>query len=179
MLKLLVWVDDLSSGEDLEFTLPCDLSMLDSLHEYEVVDMSYGLVRGGNVSLLTLNQALRRIEDCQPEATVEWVSALLEASDCLSVTDEEFLTRIENEDYFIADLSECDGWVMRDEGKAACYLATELGIPFAPHITAEILDTIKEDLIDYIDWENIWYGSYEFMGFYLIHSEDFLYIVQW
>lgn len=179
MLKLLVWVDDLSSGEDLELTLPCDLSMLDPLHEYEVVDMSRGFVRGGNVSLSALNQALRRIEDCQPEATVEWVSALLEASGCLSVTDEEFLTRIENEDYFITDLSECDGWVMRDEEKAACYLATELGIPFAPHITAEILDTIKEDLIDYIDWENIWYGSYEFMGFYLIHSEDFLYIVQW
>lgn len=67
---------------------------------------------------------------------------------------------------------------MGDEEKAACYLATELGIPFAPHITAETLATIKEDLIDYIDWDNIWYGSYEFMGFYLIHSEDFLYIVQ-
>lgn len=87
MLKLLVWVDDLSSGEDLELTLPCDLSMLDPLHEYEVVDMSYGLDRCSHVSLPALNQALCRIEDCQPEATVEWVSALLEASDCLSVTD--------------------------------------------------------------------------------------------
>lgn len=180
MIKLLTYVYDLSSDEDLEFLLPCDLSpRLDPLHEYEVVDMSYGLAHGNAVSLTQLNRALQRIEDSHPEATVEWIAALLDVSDFLSVTDEGFLERIENEDYFIADLSECDGWVMSDVEKAACYLATELGIPFAPHITKETLQMIKEELIDYIDWENIWYGCYEFMGFYLVSSDEELYIVQW
>lgn len=176
MQKVLVWVEDISDDSDLELFLPCDLSFLDPTHEYLIADSTHDL--GETCSLQVLNSALRQIEDCCPDVTLEWIEALLEASLCDSVADPEFLERIASEDYFITDLSGLT-WNMGDEACAACFLATELFIPFAAEITPDTLRTIRDELIDYISWDDIWYGNYEFMNFKLVHSGDSLYIVQW
>ena len=62
-------------------------------------------------------------------------------------------------------------WVMNAKETAACYLATELKVPFDHGITDEMLDVLSEDaMTDYINWGQVW-DQYSSVGFQVIEQE--------
>ena len=128
-----------------------------------------------------MNEVIDDINSENPGMTAELLALIMDAVDG-ELEDEEFVRRIKENDFMFEDLSEVT-WKMGNEELAACYIATELGVPFDTGITKEILDFIsKDEITDYIDWSAIW-AQYEAIGFRLaedLESEEYsLYLIHW
>lgn len=156
-------------------------SELNRQNEYVIIDSTPSIPGVHSMDIWELNKVLDDINSENPGMTAELLSLIMDAVDG-DLDDEEFVRRIKENDFMFEDLSDLK-WRMGNEEIAACYIATELEVPFDDGITKEILAFLKKDEItDYIDWSAIW-SQYEAIGFRLaedIESEEYsLYLIHW
>lgn len=183
MIKLQVELQDWHGNcEDKIITIPSNIrSELDAQSDYVIVDSSPFISEIQMMDIWKLNDILEEINSENPGMTAEFLKMILEAVDG-DLEDREFVRRIKEGDFLFKDLSDIT-WRMGNEEVAACYIATELGVPFDNGITKEMIELItKDEIVDYINWSEIW-SQYEAIGFKLaedIDSEEYsLYLIHW
>lgn len=178
-LELQDWDD---SCADKVVTIPSNIrTELNRQSEYVIIDSTPSIPGVQTMDIWELNEVIDDINSENPSMTAELLALIMDAVDG-DLENEEFVRRIKENDFMFEDLSDIT-WKMGNEELAACYIATELGVPFDSGITKEILDFIKKDEItDYIDWSAIW-SQYEAIGFRLaedLESEEYsLYLIHW
>lgn len=180
MVELKVEVDDWDTGETVPLTLPCDLrGKIDTSHELQIIDWDGFISIGYYNDIKKLNEVLEEINTECPALTLELLDKILDASGAYGLDDEDFVKKLCGNDFMFEEIVGTDNWLIStDEEKCACYLATEMYIPFAKNITEEHLDEIKDDLVDVIQWDTVW-RYYEHMGFKIIDIDNRLYILHW
>lgn len=183
MIKLKLELQDWDDGcADKVVTIPSNIqSELTRQNEYIIVDSTPSIPGVQTMDVWELNNIIDEINSENPGMTAELLSLIMDAVDG-ELDDEEFVRRIKENDFMFEDLSDIT-WKMGNEEVAACYIATELCVPFDTGITKEILEFIsKDEITDYIDWSAIW-EQYEKIGFRLaedLESEDYgLYLIHW
>ena len=183
MIKLELELQDWDDGcADKTVTIPSNIrSELNRQNEYVIIDSTPTIPGIQTMDVWELNEVIDDINSENPGMTAELLALIMDAVDG-ELEDEEFVRRIKENDFMFEDLSEVT-WKMGNEELAACYIATELGVPFDTGITKEILDFIsKDEITDYIDWSAIW-AQYEAIGFRLaedLESEEYsLYLIHW
>jgi len=178
-LELENWDEDCA---EKVITIPSNIrSELNRQNEYIIIDSTPPIPGIQTMDVWELNEIIDDINSENPGMTAEFLALIMDAVSG-DLEDEEFVRRIKENDFMFEDLSEIT-WKMDSEELAACYIATELGVPFDTGITKEILDFIgKDEITDYIDWSAIWL-QYEIIGFKLaedIQSEERnLYLIHW
>lgn len=178
MIQIEVELEDLTSdSDDIVLHLPCNVgNKLDISHEYAVVYTEPDLNLNTYTDICRLNEILDDINSENPEMTMEYLDILLEAFGRREdVFNPVFVERLKNNDFYFADISEIEWKQMDSEQIAACYLATEMKVPFNESVTKDTLTLINDEFVDYMDWSAIW-SEYQKLGFKLI--DDF-YIVHW
>lgn len=178
MIEVEIELEDLTSESDITVCLPCDNigDILDASHEYAVAYTEPDLALDTYEDICKLNKILDEINSENPEMTMQYFDILLEASGMREdIFNPAFAERLKNNDFYFADISEIEWKQMDSEQIAACYLATEMCVPFDESITKKALSSMDDSLIDYIDWSTVW-AAYQELGFKLI--DDF-YIVHW
>lgn len=183
MIKLELELQDWDDGcADKTVTIPSNIrSELNRQNEYVIIDSTPSIPSIQTMDIWELNEVIDDINSENPGMTAELLALIMDAVGG-ELEDEEFVRRIKENDFMFEDLSEIT-WKMGNEELAACYIATELGVPFDTGITKEILDFISRDEItDYIDWSAIW-AQYEAIGFRLaedLESDEYsLYLIHW
>ena len=183
MIKLELELQDWDDGcADKTVMIPSNIrSELNRQNEYVIIDSTPFIPGIQTMDVWELNEVIDDINSENPGMTAELLALIMDAVDG-ELEDEEFVRRIKENDFMFEDLSEVT-WKMSNEELAACYIATELGVPFDTGITKEILDFIsKDEITDYIDWSAIW-AQYEAIGFRLaedLESEEYsLYLIHW
>jgi len=182
MIKLKIELQDWDTCTEKVVTIPADiLSELNRQNEYIIIDCTPSIPGVQAMDIWELNEVIDSINSENPSMTAELLALIMEAVDG-ELEDEEFVRRIRENDFMFEDLSDIT-WKMGNQEVAACYIATELGVPFDTGITKEILEFLKKDEItDYIDWSAIW-DQYEAIGFKLaedLESEEYsLYLIHW
>lgn len=180
MINVKVELEDLTDDYSIKtISLPCDIrTQIDRDHEYVIISCEPDLDIGDNNDIEKLNRVLDSINNENPEMTAEYLSILLGNSSARDLFDEDFLRRIEENDFMFEDISEID-WLMSPEETAGCYLATELKIPFDEGVTGKMLDLLDSSvLVDYVNWKDVW-RQYEAIGFRLVSKDDNTYILHW
>lgn len=179
MIKLKVEVDDWDIGETTQLTLPCEVkNSVDVSHELQIIDWDGNFCIGFD-DVVELNEAIEDINSENPCMTLELLEVILEASNSSSLNDKRFLEKICNSDFMLEELVGTEKWLMSsEEEKCACYLATEMLIPFAKNITTDYLESISENLVDVIDWNTVWRYYFQ-MGFKVISLGDTIYAFHW
>lgn len=178
-LELQGWDD---SCADKVVTIPSNIrSELNRQSEYVIIDSTPPIPGVQTMDVWELNEVIDDINSENPSMTAELLALIMDAVDG-DLENEEFVRRIKENDFIFEDLSDIT-WKMGSEDLAACYIATELGVPFDTGITKEILEFIsKDEITDYIDWSAIW-AQYEAIGFRLaedLESEEYsLYLIHW
>lgn len=178
-LELQDWDD---SCADKIVTIPSNIrSELNRQSEYVIIDSTPSIPGVQTMDVWELNEVIDDINSENPGMTAQLLTLIMEAVDG-DLEDQEFVRRIKENDFMFEDLSDIT-WKMGNEEIAACYIATELGVPFDTGITKEILEFIsKDEITDYIDWSAIW-AQYEAIGFRLaedLESEEYsLYLIHW
>ena len=178
-LELQDWDD---SCADKIVTIPSNIrSELNRQSEYVIIDSTPSIPGVQTMDVWELNEVIDDINSENPGMTAQLHTLIMEAVDG-DLEDQEFVRRIKENDFMFEDLSDIT-WKMGNEEIAACYIATELGVPFDTGITKEILKFIsKDEITDYIDWSAIW-AQYEAIGFRLaedLESEEYsLYLIHW
>ena len=183
MIKLKLELQDWDGcGEDKVVTIPSNIrSELNSQSEYVIIDCVPSVPDIQAMDIWKLNSVIDEINSENPSMTAEFLALIMEAVDG-DLGDDEFVRRIKENDFMFEDLSDIT-WKMGNEDVAACYIATELKVPFDTGITREILDFLsKDEITDYIDWSTVW-EQYEAMGFRIVEdleSEEYsLYLIHW
>lgn len=183
MIKLEIELQDWDDGcENKVVTIPSNIrSELNRQNEYVIIDSTPSIPGIQTMDIWELNEVIDDINSENPGMTAGLLALIMDAVDG-ELEDEEFVRRIKENDFMFKDLSEIT-WMMSNEELAACYITTELRVPFDTGITKEILEFIgKDELTDYIDWLAIW-SQYETIGFRIIEdteSEEYgLYLVHW
>ena len=183
MIKLKLELQDWDGcGEDKVVTIPSNIrSELNSQSEYVIIDCVPSVPDIQAMDIWELNSVIDEINSENPSMTAEFLALIMEAVDG-DLGDDEFVRRIKENDFMFEDLSDIT-WKMGNEDVAACYIATELKVPFDTGITREILDFLsKDEITDYIDWSTVW-EQYEAMGFRIVEDleseECSLYLIHW
>ncbi len=183
MIKLTLELQDWDDGcTNKVVTIPSNIrSELNRQNEYVIIDSTPPIRGIQTMDVWKLNEIIDDINSENPGITSELLALIMDTVDG-ELEDEEFVRRIKENDFMFVDLSEIT-WKMGNEELAACYIATELGVPFDTGITKEILEFIsKDEITDYINWSAIW-KQYEAIGFRLaedIESEECsLYLIHW
>lgn len=168
MIQLAVEVSDLDSGASKVLTLPCNLrAELENHYDYIILSTIPDIPISRNDDIKGLNDALDEINSESPGMTEDYLEILLEATPSGDLFNDEFVRKLKENEFMFEDISDIH-WAMGAEETAACYLATELRVPFDHGITGEILDVLGDDAVtDYVNWEQVW-AQYESIGFKLI-----------
>ena len=154
--------------------------MLEPQHEYLIVTCEPHIALGQYDDVEKLNEILDDINSENPEITEVDLAVLAESYTGGSIFDEDFIRRVKENDFMFDDISDIS-WQMNSEETAACYLVSEYRIPFDNGITEELLEAMSDDLVDYINWEDVW-RQYAIMGFRIVETTDpqnGLFIVRW
>lgn len=180
MVKLKIEVDDWDTSETIALTLPCDVkSKVDTTHELQIIDWDGTFSLGYYDDIVKLNDAIEEINAENPTMTLEMLIEILEASGAGSLDDKDFIRKVCSSDFMLEEITDTENWLMNsEEEKCACYLATEMMIPFARNITEKRLEEIKDNMIDVIDWKTVW-RYYTHMGFKLLQFNDAMYAFHW
>ena len=152
--------------------MPCDIrSKLDSQHEYIIVSCDPDISIPQNDDIKRLNDVLDEINSENPDMTAYYLGILLQASNGMSLFDDEFIRKAKENDFMFEELTDIK-WRMEIDEIAACYLLQELGVPFDKDMSKDSIEHLKdEEIVDYINWKYIW-EKYGDMGFKLVTSED-------
>lgn len=181
-IKLEVELQDLNGDwPDVTVTLPCNLrSELNDQAEYVVMSCEPDIPLPKCDDIGLLNSAVEEINSMNPDMTAEYLGVLLLASG-LDITDEVFVRRAASNSFMFKDLSNVPQRISSQE-TAACYLVTELGIPFEGADEETIRALSDEKIVDYVNWEEVW-TAYTVMGFSVVEDIGFgdgeLYLVYW
>lgn len=180
MIKLVVEVEDWDTGETIAIMLPCDLrGQIDHTHDLQIVDWEGDFSLDHFDNILKLNAVIENINAENPDVTLELLSAICDACDAGGFGDDEFIQKICSNDFMLKEIISGDGWLMKgDEETCACYLATELMVPFAKNITQDRLREIKNGLINAVKWDVVW-KHYAHMGFKLIKINGTMFAFHW
>lgn len=180
LIKVEIEVEDWDTGETIAITLPCDLrGKIDLTHDLQIVDWEGNFSIDHFDNIRKLNDIIEDINAENPDVTLELLSAIYDACDTGGFGDDKFIQKICSNDFMLEEIISGDGWLMnRDEEICACYLATELLIPFARNITQGRLQEIKNGLISMIDWGIVW-KYYTHMGFKLIKLNGRMFAFHW
>lgn len=182
-IKLQVELED--SFDDIQYkkiTLPCNLrTELDERHDYIIVSCEPDISIPQNDDIKRLNDVLDEINSENPEMTAYHLKLLLKASG-MELFDDEFVRKVEENDFLFINLSDIH-WRMTNKEIAACYLVQELGIPFDRDMGKEAFTHMQdEQLTDYINWVSVW-DLFEANGFTLVEddaaAENELYLIYW
>ena len=181
MIKVPVEVEDYDTCKSFNLILPCDIkSKLDISHELMLIDWDSGIFLGSTRDVLSLNAAIERINTENPAMTLPILEALYDASYVSSLDNEEFLRKICENDFMLEPVCGTGNWCLLglDEEACACYLATEMCIPFAKNVTQQLIKEMKGEQIDNVDWEIVW-EYYEIMGFEKMIIDRQTYLFHW
>ena len=193
MIELSCRIIDNDLGETKEVTLPCDYrKYLATDHDLEILDVLDGEFMLHNYNdIENLNDILERINSENPNMTVELLQLIMDAVGYHRLDEDELIETICEKDFMLEliekDLTDCDdidviSWEEMDEyEKAACFLSTELNIPFAKNIHPVTLENIQNQPLCCINWQGIWRRYYQ-MGFRVLMDEyepDVYYIFNW
>lgn len=167
-IQLIVDVCDLDCEESKTITMPCNLrAELGNHYDYIILSTTPNIPLSKNDDINRLNEILDDINSENPGMTEDYLSVLLGASPSGDLFDPEFVRKLKENDFIFEDIS-CIRWMMSAKETAACYLATELMVPFDHGITDEMLSILGNDaLTDYINWEQVW-DQYASVGFQVI-----------
>lgn len=180
MIKLQIEVQDWDNGGiEKVISIPSDIkSELNRQNDYVIVDSTPDIPGISVMDIWELNEIIDGINSENPAMTTEFFALIMDAVDG-NLEDDEFIRRIKENDFVFEDLSDIT-WKMSSEEIAACYIATELKVPFDTGITKEILEFIgKDEITDYIDWFAIW-SQYELIGFKIAEDDDGnIYLIHW
>ena len=171
MIQLAVEVSDLDCGESKVIVLPCNLrAELENHYDYIILSTSPKFPIRGNDDISGLNDILDDINSENPGMTEDYLKVLMEASSSGDLFDPEFVRKLKENDFMFEDISDLH-WAMNAKETAACYLATELKVPFDHGVTDEMLDTLSKDVLtDYINWGQVW-DQYSSVGFRVVEQE--------
>ncbi len=178
MIKLKVEVDDWDTGETVKLTLPCDVRQkVDMSHDLQIIDWD-SLMSIGFDDVKKLNEAIEDMNAENPLMTLELLEKILDASATTTLCDKEFQRKICSSDFMLEKV-ERNMWKLKSkEEQCACFLATELLIPFAKNISEDFLESIRIDKIDKVKWNVVW-DYYSRMGFKIIEYKKSVYAFHW
>ena len=179
MVKLKIEVDDWDTGETTELMLPCEVKhQVDASHDLQIVDWEADFSIGFD-DVVKLNQTIEDINSENPSMTLKLLTIILKASDSGSFSDKRFIEKVCNNDFMLEKLTNIKKLpTSSDEERCACYLATEMFIPFAKNITTDILEQISKKSIKDVDWKVIWNYYYQ-MGFKVVNDGNSIYAFHW
>lgn len=173
MIKMQVWIDDYSEDSSTELFLPDnDLSSKINLEHDIVITETESTTDFGIYNLSKLNEILLNINNLNPDLSLESLEELFKLSGRTDISDETFITYLNDGDYLCDDITEFiiekygdyEGCDCQKEVFAAMYLFLDKHIPFTRNISITKISEIIEELIYFIDWDYIW-SIYEQMGF--------------
>lgn len=176
LVKVKIQVEDWDTGESIELILPCDLrNKLDTTHDLYIVDWEGDLAIGYCDDITELNNILDDINAECPSITLEMIEAILAASSCSDLSNEDFIKKICSSDFMFEEIIGVSGDT--NEEKCARYLTTKMMIPFAKNITDTKLEEICSQP-DKVTWERVW-KHYSVMGFKIITIGEKIYAFHW
>ena len=176
MIEIKVQIDDWDTGESIGLTLPCDIRRyVDVTHDLYVVDWEGDINIGYYNDVFDLNDLIDDINTENPSMTFEILSAILKASGCGSLNNEEFTDKICESDFMLEEIVGVIGTT--NEEKCARYLATEMMIPFAKNIDDTKLEEICRRAPK-VNWTEVW-KYYFIMGFQILTIDKKLYVFHW
>lgn len=176
MVKIKVEIDDWDTGLSTELTLPCDVKkFVDTTHELQIVDWEGDFFIGQFDDVLKFNNFLDDLNSECPNMSLELLSIILASSSCATLSDTEFVRKVHTSDFMFEEVSGVTG--SNNEEKCACYLATEMMIPFAKNITGIHLEKMSE-MKNKVLWNRVW-DYYNTMGFKIIAALGKLYVFHW
>lgn len=177
MIKLDVEIDDFDTGETIFLTLPCDVRQrVDLSHDLQISDWSSSISIGFD-NIEDLNETIDDMNSENPLMTIELLEKILEESSASSLSDSEFLRKICESDFMLEEFSNPHKLQKKNE-QCACFLATEMLIPFAKNISEKYLEELCQNQIDNIRWDVVW-KYYSNMGFKIIEYKNTSYAFHW
>lgn len=185
MIKLSVDVQDYDDEYAVTtIILPCDLSSkLKKEHNYAIIGSTPSM-RLSCEDVFILNELLDGINNTNPDMTADYLAFILSRSGC-DLTDEEFIRRVSEKEFFLQDISDYPMTGKMTESEAAAhYLATVIGMPFVSEVSSEFLKEVlpSSGINMFLDWRRIWH-AYSEMGFSVngdfMNGEYGIFIFNW
>ena len=185
LIALKVEIEDADNNFEVKkLTLPCNLrTELTSGRDYIIVDCEPHIPEVLDMDVWELNNILDEINCENPSMTEDFFSALVLASEVIDLTDEEFIRRVKENDFFFSDVSKLMdyGYISSEEAAAARYLVHTAKLPFHKDLTKEQMEFFMDETVDdFISWESVW-DEYSARGFQLIEGPGVgqYYLIYW
>lgn len=178
MIKFELMVCDEDSGELVVLDMPCNIKeWVDPGHSLSFIDWDCDLPIALCDDICKLNDIIEDINAENPAMTTKLLSMVFDASGSCSIEDEEFLRKINTNDFMLEKVDTKNS-VLTPEEVSAKFLVQQCEIPFAKNITNKCIAEINSNT-KIVNWEAIW-KYYKKMGFKIIKSEDeTLYVFHW